>query len=335
MKKKMTFLLAIAITLYSQSFAQTWWDVNGTTTNNVGEFLGTLTGSVEPNVIIKTNEIDHSQFEDDGTFSVNSSDPDYYSRININMGGINPTPSSRLNIKQSWNDYLRLYNSTGTKYWSLHNPQGEDELVIGRHPNPNNPLVNYPFSFTEDKGLKINQKWGDWLQFHRTADNGFFALHNPQNQNAMSFYYMDEWNNPTWGLLSMYNSGLVTIGHAPTTTSNNVSLHYGDYSLLVEKGIMAARVKVALPNTSFWSDYVFADDYELMPLSDVEEYVRKNKHLPNIPSAEKVVEEGLDLGKMDSKLLEKIEELTLYMIDQQKTISKLESQVEELQKTIR
>jgi trimeric autotransporter adhesin len=61
-----------------------------------------------------------------------------------------------------------------------------------------------------------------------------------------------------------------------------------------------------------------------MPLQQVEQYVQKNKHLPNIPSAEQVVNEGIDLAKMNAKLLEKVEELTLYIIEQDKRLKALE-----------
>ena len=62
-------------------------------------------------------------------------------------------------------------------------------------------------------------------------------------------------------------------------------------------------------------------------MSEVEKFVQLNKHLPNIPSAKDVVDNGVDLGEMDSRLLEKIEELTLYLIQQNKKIEALEKEV--------
>lgn len=115
----------------------------------------------------------------------------------------------------------------------------------------------------------------------------------------------------------------VLIG-APSTTTP------GDYKLYVEKGIMTEKVKVALKSTSDWADYVFEEDYELMSLKDVEIFIRENKHLPGICSAETLVEEGIDLGAMQAKLLEKIEELTLYLIQKDKEIEELKTQVESL-----
>jgi len=90
------------------------------------------------------------------------------------------------------------------------------------------------------------------------------------------------------------------------------------YNLFVENGILTEKVKVAVKNTANWADYVFADDYKLKSLEEVETFVNTNKHLPGVPSAKEVVANGLDLATMDAKLLEKIEELTLYMIELKK-----------------
>lgn len=106
----------------------------------------------------------------------------------------------------------------------------------------------------------------------------------------------------------------------------------GNYKLYVRGGILSERVKVAIYNTGDWSDYVFAEDYDLKSLPYVEQYVKENKHLPNVPSAKKMVENGNDLGKTDAILLEKIEELFLHTIEQQKQIEALKAEVERLKK---
>ncbi|MCB0401819.1 MAG: hypothetical protein KDD41_07030, partial [Flavobacteriales bacterium] len=102
----------------------------------------------------------------------------------------------------------------------------------------------------------------------------------------------------------------------------------GDYTLYVAKGILTERVKVALRSSSEWADYVFADDYQLMPLQEVEAFVASNNHLPGVPSAEEVHASGIDVATMDAKLLEKIEELTLYIIEMEKQIKDLQDQVQ-------
>lgn len=102
------------------------------------------------------------------------------------------------------------------------------------------------------------------------------------------------------------------------------------YRLFVEEGILTEKVKVAVKTTSNWADFVFNEDYKLMPLNEVESFLLKNKHLPNVPSAIEMVENGLDVAQMDAKLLEKVEELTLYIIAQNKQIEELKAAVQTL-----
>jgi len=99
------------------------------------------------------------------------------------------------------------------------------------------------------------------------------------------------------------------------------------YLLAVEDGIITERVRVAVAGSPNWADYVFEEDYELRKLEDVAAYIAENKHLPDVPSAEEVVENGFDLGSMDATLLQKIEELTLYMIEANEKIKSLETEL--------
>lgn len=109
----------------------------------------------------------------------------------------------------------------------------------------------------------------------------------------------------------------------------------GNYRLFVEGGILTEKVKVALRSSANWADYVFANDYKLMPLNEVEAFVKTNKHLPGIDSAEQLAKDGIDVAQMQSKQMEKIEELTLYIIDQDKKIAEqakaLEKNTKELE----
>lgn len=101
-------------------------------------------------------------------------------------------------------------------------------------------------------------------------------------------------------------------------------------SLLAVNGTITAKeVEVTLVG---WPDYVFAENYKLRPLSEVETFINENKHLPGVPNEQEVLEDGVNLGEMNAILLEKIEELTLYMIDLKKENEKIKSQLEELKK---
>jgi hypothetical protein len=94
-------------------------------------------------------------------------------------------------------------------------------------------------------------------------------------------------------------------------------------------GLVRAReIKVDLANN--WPDYVFQSTYSLMPLNDVKTFIGKNGHLPNVPSACEIEKDGIPLGEMNRVLLEKVEEMTLYMIQMQEEQERLKSEIEEL-----
>lgn len=127
--------------------------------------------------------------------------------------------------------------------------------------------------------------------------------------------------------LKISENGNVGIG------TNNVS--DGNYRLFVEKGIRTRKIKV---DQATWADYVFDQDYHLPSLSDLEGYIKRHQHLPEVPTAEEVKKEGVDIGDTQVLLLKKIEELTLYIIQQNKRIErleKLEKEIEEIKKLLR
>jgi hypothetical protein len=90
---------------------------------------------------------------------------------------------------------------------------------------------------------------------------------------------------------------------------------------------------VIVTNTG-WSDYVFRSGYRLRPLSEVNAYIQANHHLPDIPSEAEVKEKGVSVGEMQTKLLAKIEEITLHMIQADDRNNRLEQQNRELQERI-
>jgi hypothetical protein len=109
----------------------------------------------------------------------------------------------------------------------------------------------------------------------------------------------------------------------------------GNYKLFVEGGILTEKVKVALRSTANWADYVFEKNYNLMPLKNVEEYINLHKHLPGIDSASELAKNGLDLAEMQAKHMAKIEEMMLYIIEQNKTIEKNIKDIEELKNQVK
>lgn len=117
----------------------------------------------------------------------------------------------------------------------------------------------------------------------------------------------------TW--VTLTNTGSMGIGTATT----------GSFKLAVEGTIGTREIKVT--STTPWPDYVFKPGYRLPKLSDLENYILTHRHLPGIPSAEEVEQSGgVALGEMNRKLLEKVEELTLHIIELNKRIDQLERQ---------
>ncbi|PQJ80302.1 hypothetical protein [Polaribacter porphyrae] len=80
-----------------------------------------------------------------------------------------------------------------------------------------------------------------------------------------------------------------------------------------------------------WSDFVFYKNYNLPTLQEVEKHIKEKGHLKDIPSAKEVEKNGIFLGEMNAKLLQKIEELTLYIIAQEKILKKQEEKIKELE----
>ncbi len=112
------------------------------------------------------------------------------------------------------------------------------------------------------------------------------------------------------------NDGKIGIGTANPTHQLSVNGTIQAKEIIVETG---------------WADYVFKDDYHLRALTEIEENIKEFGHLPGMPSEREVRENGVSLGKMQTKLLEKVEELTLYMIEQDKMIKQLKTKVASLE----
>ena len=99
-----------------------------------------------------------------------------------------------------------------------------------------------------------------------------------------------------------------------------------EYPLAVNGKIRAKEVKVE----SDWADFVFEDDYKLRSLSELETFIQKNKHLPEIPTEGEVKKDGISVGEMNAKLLQKIEELSLYLIEMNKLLEKQNEEINQL-----
>lgn len=159
---------------------------------------------------------------------------------------------------------------------------------------------------------------------------------------GLNFWKPDGSTNGTNGggvgnyFMFLADNGKVSIGLDPNNPNNFPKETFsGDYKLYVGTGILTEKLTVALRSSDDWADYVFKEGYKLLPLNEVEKYIEEKGHLPNVPSAEKMTQTGINVAKMDAKLLEKIEELTLYMIEQNKRLEAQEKQIERLENIIK
>jgi len=144
--------------------------------------------------------------------------------------------------------------------------------------------------------------------------------------NPVTIYSPDESNQLRFQTNSLDRVVIANGGEVGIGTTNPDAA----YKLSVVGKIRATDVKVE----TGWSDFVFNDDYRLMPIGEVEKFIRENGRLPNIPSAEVVNTEGIYVGEMQSKLMQKIEELTLYVIDLKKQNDTLSERIRSLEKTV-
>ncbi len=154
----------------------------------------------------------------------------------------------------------------------------------------------------------------------RISSQGSFYFQLDDNNNANEYFSVkgSAFNDLFWIGENGFNymKGNLSIG--------NVSKHATGYRLSVDGKIMSEEVRVELDAN--WPDYVFDDDYVLTPLETLEKEIEEKGHLPGIPSAVVIEEEGFELGEMNRLLVEKVEELTLYVIELNQKIKQLQDE---------
>lgn len=137
------------------------------------------------------------------------------------------------------------------------------------------------------------------------------------------------WKNPeswsTWFLVN--NLGNVGIGTDAPTQKLDVNGNIKAINFYANGTVFANEVKV---EATTWSDFVFDKNYKLLPLEEVKAHIDEYKHLPDVPSEKQVIEGGINIAEMQAKLLQKIEELTLYVIQQDAKNKQLEQEIKEL-----
>lgn len=233
---------------------------------------------------------------------INSSDPMYFGYV-FTLKGLM--------------DEVMIYNKvlTPTEVQILY---GNHLLTIadgsGSGTYPEGEIIN--ISANEAPAGYIFDKWTGDLTYvaDQTAEQTTVTV--PAQNIILTATYKPIWAN-TGNVI--YYTGPVALGRESIPTGNN---------LAVDGKIITKEIKVTLDS---WSDFVFNKDYPLMPINQLENYINQNHHLPSIPTETEVQKEGISVGEMNAKLLQKIEELTLYLIEHNKKLNIIEKKIEKIE----
>jgi len=153
---------------------------------------------------------------------------------------------------------------------------------------------------------------------NKTGSNNIFLGHKAgYSETGSNKLYIDNTDTTTPLIYGDFNTKQLGIN------TNQVP---PDYALAIKGKVITDEVRVQLTGDWNWPDYVFDQDYELMPLDELKTFIEENKHLPDIPSKAVLVDQGgVDVGNMHQILLKKIEELSLYILDLKEEIEALQS----------
>jgi len=302
MKKNVVFIVACCMVAGS-AFAQ--WNLNGNAGTNPGvgsgqNFLGTTDAK---DLIFATGSFEVARVYASGGVSLGINNVPAWASVAAGNGN---TVSGGKSFAAGWNNTVAAPNC----------------IALGA-------------ACSVGSTCNYSHAYGTGVNIGGTASGAYILGGNSGTTltNTISNSFMVGWGSTAAMLVTPSGLGLGTTNITAKLTVNGnvligdpstVSLPSG-YRLYVQTGILAEKVKVAIPGTANWSDYVFEKTYKLKSFEELESYILANKHLPNIPSAEEMVKEGLDVANMDAKLLEKIEELHLYFLQLEKRLKDLEA----------
>ncbi len=179
-------------------------------------------------------------------------------------------------------------------------------------------IPGYQVNEITASGSGLDTEWNKIGSFKLTNDNNSLVLYTGGGSNERTSFIQSGHSQ------GVYSDVLGVLALNPFGGNVGIGTAEPVYKLDVAGEMRACKIRVN--NTDNWCDYVFEEDYDLMPLDTLDAFVKANKHLPGIPTEAEVMENGVDLGEMNKKLLEKVEELSLYVISLQKQIDELKNE---------
>lgn len=325
--KKLCYIFVIIVCVFansnlcSQSFPEYWSDSNydissGTKgfirlINSDGQSIDNVNKMFSVSTMIDRQKKDLFRVTSQGVTTLSSPDNNFDVKLDLYRGGV-------------WNGYIRggsdtSLNIRGSNGIHFRGSQNNEQVLMNITDTDISTFKTFRVQnsnmFVKNNNIEVRvgiddaQRYG-WIG--TCTANGLYVgagLHS-------AFYIDTEWNVHVGGTAS---------------EAESVRKDLKDkYNLFVYQGVLSNDYGFAPVST--WSDFVFEKGYRLPEIVEVEKFINENKHLPSVPSAKQVSENGYSQHEMNKVLLQKIEELTLYTIRQQKEIDMLKSQLGEKNK---
>ena len=233
---------------------------------------------------------------------------------NVNLGIGNPSPNAALDIKREGTaleiDHTKSGGHSMIKFNSVVNNGSDKAFILFQDETSNSPGTG-----AEDVRLTMGV-FNDFRSWHGHSDELWFQGGGRLVQNV------GKWDSELNTIIGTPSSGIT--GGYEWRVDNIKKMWLSHSGQLSVAGTILAKEVLVSTDKEDWPDFVFEENYRLKDLSEVEEYIKTNGHLPDIPSATKMEEQGVNLAEMNKLLLQKIEELTLHAIKQQAEVERME-----------